>query len=121
VRRPRLALKANEKVAAARGVDVARTKLYAFAIASFVAGLGGSLLAYQQTLAAPDIYSTFVPLTANISIGVGALSYARQFNLAVVADRELCRDVDVFVDGVRRSLAALEAEPFPRSPRSPAP
>jgi diacylglycerol O-acyltransferase / wax synthase len=62
-----------------------------------------------------------VPLTANVSIGVGALSYARQFNLAVVADRELCRDVDVFVDGVRRSLAALEAEPFPRSPRSPAP
>ncbi len=51
-----------------------------------------------------------VPLTANISIGVGALSYARQFNLAVVADRELCRDVEVFVDGVRRSLAVLEAE-----------
>jgi hypothetical protein len=59
-----------------------------------------------------------VPLTANISIGVGALSYARQFNLAVVADRELCRDVEVFVDGVRRSLAALQAESFPRSPRS---
>jgi diacylglycerol O-acyltransferase / wax synthase len=54
-----------------------------------------------------------VPLTANISIGVGALSYARQFNLAVVADRELCQDVEVFVDGVRRSLAALEGESFP--------
>jgi diacylglycerol O-acyltransferase / wax synthase len=62
-----------------------------------------------------------VPLTANISIGVGALSYARQFNLAVVADRELCRDVEVFVHGVRRSLAALEAESSPRSPRSRAP
>jgi diacylglycerol O-acyltransferase len=54
-----------------------------------------------------------VPLTANISIGVGALSYARQFNLAVVADRELCPDVEVFADGVRRCLAALEAEPLP--------
>jgi hypothetical protein len=49
-----------------------------------------------------------VPLTANISIGVGALSYARQFNLAVVADRDLCPDLEVFVDAARRSLDALE-------------
>jgi hypothetical protein len=49
-----------------------------------------------------------VPLTANVSIGVGALSYAGQFNLAVIGDRDLCPDLDVFVDGVRRSLRALE-------------
>jgi hypothetical protein len=48
-----------------------------------------------------------IPLTANLSIGVGALSYAGQFNLTVVADRELCPDLEVFVEGVRRSLAAL--------------
>jgi diacylglycerol O-acyltransferase / wax synthase len=48
-----------------------------------------------------------VPITANISIGVGALSYAEQFNITVVADRDLCTDVDVFVDGVGRSLHAL--------------
>ena len=48
-----------------------------------------------------------VPITANISIGVGALSYAGQFNVTVVADRELCPDLEVFVDGVRRSLDAL--------------
>jgi diacylglycerol O-acyltransferase / wax synthase len=54
-----------------------------------------------------------VPLTANISIGVGALSYGRQFNLAVVADRDLCPDLEVFVDGARRSLDALERRVAP--------
>jgi WS/DGAT/MGAT family acyltransferase len=49
-----------------------------------------------------------VPLSANISIGVGALSYTGQFNLAVVADRELCPDLEVFVDGVRGSLEVQE-------------
>jgi diacylglycerol O-acyltransferase / wax synthase len=49
-----------------------------------------------------------VPITANISIGVGALSYADQFNVTVVADRELCPDLEVFVAGLQRSLEALE-------------
>jgi ABC-type branched-subunit amino acid transport system ATPase component/branched-subunit amino acid ABC-type transport system permease component len=44
-----LAVRANERSAAASGVNVVRTKLVAFAIASFVAGIGGALLAYQQT------------------------------------------------------------------------
>jgi diacylglycerol O-acyltransferase len=48
-----------------------------------------------------------VPITANISIGVGVLSYGDQFNITVVADRDLCTDLDVFVDGVRASLDAL--------------
>jgi diacylglycerol O-acyltransferase / wax synthase len=48
-----------------------------------------------------------VPITANISIGVGALSYAGQFNITVVADQQLCPDLEIFVDGVRRSLDRL--------------
>jgi diacylglycerol O-acyltransferase len=48
-----------------------------------------------------------VPITGNISIGVGALSYAGQFNITLVADREICRDLEAFVDAVRRSLDAL--------------
>jgi ABC-type branched-subunit amino acid transport system ATPase component/ABC-type branched-subunit amino acid transport system permease subunit len=43
-----LAVRANERSAAAAGIDVVRTKLAAFAIAAFIAGLGGSLLAYRQ-------------------------------------------------------------------------
>jgi branched-chain amino acid transport system permease protein len=42
-----LAVRSNEAAAAAAGIDVVRVKLTAFAIASFIAGLGGALLAYQ--------------------------------------------------------------------------
>ncbi|GAA3703013.1 ABC transporter permease subunit [Gordonia hankookensis] len=44
-----LAVRANERSAAASGVDVVRIKLLAFAIGAFIAGLGGCLFAYQQT------------------------------------------------------------------------
>jgi ABC-type branched-subunit amino acid transport system ATPase component/branched-subunit amino acid ABC-type transport system permease component len=43
-----LAVRANEKSAGAAGIDVVRVKLAAFAIGAFIAGLGGSLLAYRQ-------------------------------------------------------------------------
>lgn len=55
-----LAVRANERSAAASGVDVSRTKLYAFAIGAFIAGLCGSLLGYQQTLATPEPFGVFV-------------------------------------------------------------
>lgn len=48
-----------------------------------------------------------VPIMGNLTLGIGALSYAGQFNLAAVADRAACPDVEVFVDGARRSLDAL--------------
>lgn len=44
-----LAVRANERSAVASGVDVVRIKLLAFGIGAFIAGLGGCLLAYQQT------------------------------------------------------------------------
>jgi ABC-type branched-subunit amino acid transport system ATPase component/branched-subunit amino acid ABC-type transport system permease component len=44
-----LAVRANERSAAASGVNVTATKLAAFGIGAFIAGLGGTLLAYQQT------------------------------------------------------------------------
>ncbi len=42
-----LAVRADERSAAASGINVVRVKLIGFAIAAFIAGLGGSLLAYQ--------------------------------------------------------------------------
>jgi sulfate-transporting ATPase len=44
-----LAVKANERSAAAAGISVVRIKLVGFAIGAFIAGLGGCLLAYKQT------------------------------------------------------------------------
>lgn len=44
-----LAVRANERAAAAAGVDVPRTKLLAFALGSGIAGIGGVLLGVQQS------------------------------------------------------------------------
>jgi ABC-type branched-subunit amino acid transport system permease subunit len=44
-----LAVKADERSAAAAGINVARVKLTGFAIGAFIAGLGGCLLAYQAS------------------------------------------------------------------------
>ena len=43
--RKMLAIRGNERAAAAAGIAVSRTKLQAFAFSSFIAGLGGTLLA----------------------------------------------------------------------------
>jgi branched-chain amino acid transport system permease protein len=48
VGRRMLVVRANERAAAASGVDVARTKVLAAAIASFVAGVAGVMFAYKS-------------------------------------------------------------------------
>ena len=53
-----LAVRANERSAAGIGVNVVRVKIASFAVASFIAGIGGSLLAYRQGLV------TFTSFTA---------------------------------------------------------
>ena len=50
-------------------------------------------------------------LIGNVSLGVGALSYAGQFNIMAVADRDSYPDIDVFAAGVRDELLALAAAP----------
>lgn len=52
-----LAVRANERSAAAAGINVTRVKILAFAIAAFIAGLGGALLAYQQQTVTFDSFS----------------------------------------------------------------
>ena len=64
-----LAVRANERSAAASGINVVRTKLVAFAIASFIAGIGGALLAYQQTNV------TFDPFDAVLGLSLFAIAY----------------------------------------------
>ncbi|MGW2048867.1 ABC transporter permease subunit [Streptomyces sp. NPDC001858] len=64
-----LAVRANERSAAAAGIDVARTKIVAFAIGAFVAGLGGALVGYQQTVADAEMF------TAIGGLGLFATAY----------------------------------------------
>jgi ABC-type branched-subunit amino acid transport system ATPase component/ABC-type branched-subunit amino acid transport system permease subunit len=58
-----LAVRANETSAAGLGVNVVRVKVVSFALASFVAGLGGSLLAYRQGVVTFDSYTALGNLT----------------------------------------------------------
>jgi ABC-type branched-subunit amino acid transport system ATPase component/branched-subunit amino acid ABC-type transport system permease component len=57
-----LAVRTNERSAAAAGINVVRTKVSAFAIGSFIAGIGGSLLAYKQGNVTWDTFDVIVGL-----------------------------------------------------------
>jgi ABC-type branched-subunit amino acid transport system ATPase component/branched-subunit amino acid ABC-type transport system permease component len=64
-----LAVRANERSAAGAGINVVRVKILAFAIAAFIAGLGGAMLGYKQG------NLTFDPFDILIGIGVFATAY----------------------------------------------
>ncbi|HEX2498965.1 MAG TPA: wax ester/triacylglycerol synthase family O-acyltransferase [Actinomycetes bacterium] len=70
----------------------------------------------QLYLAGAPLLEVFplVPLIGNVTLGVGALSYAGQFNLTVVADEAACPDVEIFAAGVAAELRSLTAS-LPRS------
>jgi ABC-type branched-subunit amino acid transport system ATPase component/branched-subunit amino acid ABC-type transport system permease component len=55
-----LAVRANERSAAGAGVNVVRVKILAFGIGAFIAGLGGSLLAYEQSNVTSASFDVFV-------------------------------------------------------------
>jgi diacylglycerol O-acyltransferase / wax synthase len=54
-----------------------------------------------------------VPVAGTMTIGVGALTYAGQFNITVVADHDACPDLAVFADGVRDALQTLATSRTP--------
>ncbi|MGE3619442.1 MAG: hypothetical protein AB7L84_03175 [Acidimicrobiia bacterium] len=68
-----LTVRENERAAAAAGVDVRTVKLQAFAISAFVAGLGGSLLAYQARVFAYERFSVFESLFLFVNAYIGGV------------------------------------------------
>ena len=72
-----LAVRANEQAAAAAGINVAAAKLSSFAISAFLAGLGGTLLAYQRLTLSADSFGVFNSLSLlalTYLAGIAALS-----------------------------------------------
>jgi branched-chain amino acid transport system permease protein len=72
-------LREDEDAAALSGVRVARTQVLAFSVSAACAGLGGALLAWVNSLAAPGAF----PLTLSLSLltaavlgGLGSLAGA---------------------------------------------
>ena len=48
-----------------------------------------------------------MPTMGNLTLVVGALSYAGQLTITAVADAQHCADVEVFIQGVRAALDDL--------------
>ena len=69
-----LAVRANERSAAGAGIDVVRVKLIAFAIGSFIAGLGGSMIAYFNGNVTFDAFTTFVGLGVFATAYIGGIT-----------------------------------------------
>jgi sulfate-transporting ATPase len=72
-----LAVRADERSAAAAGINVVKVKLIGFAIAAFIAGLGGSLLAYQLgnvTFQDFDAYLGLVTFSVVVVAGITSVS-----------------------------------------------
>ncbi len=59
-----LAVRSNERAAAAAGVNVVQAKLTAAAVSSALAGLGGVLLAYQRQIVSVSSFIVFASLVA---------------------------------------------------------
>jgi hypothetical protein len=51
-----------------------------------------------------------LPLIGRVSLGIGALSYAGQFNIAAVADSASNPDIGIFAGGLRNDLHSLEVK-----------
>jgi sulfate-transporting ATPase len=70
-----IAIRDNERAAASLGVSVVRAKLYAFALGSAIAALGGILIAFRSTAI---VYSTFDPFQSIYVVAyavIGGIGY----------------------------------------------
>ena len=82
-----LAVRSNERAAAAVGVNVARTKLIAFGISAFLAGVAGVLYAYNYGSVSADSYTLALGLSFIafvLMFGVGSVSGASAAALGAV-------------------------------------
>jgi branched-chain amino acid transport system permease protein len=59
-----LAVRSNERAAAAVGINNTRVKMMMFALSAFIAGMGGSLIAYRFGAVSDLSYGTIASLTA---------------------------------------------------------
>jgi ABC-type branched-subunit amino acid transport system permease subunit len=72
-----IAVRGNERAAAALGIKVSWTKLYAFAVATLIASIGASLLVFQQS---PVVFNNgqidpFQSVTITIDAVLGGIGY----------------------------------------------
>lgn len=69
-----LAVRSNERAAASVGIDVARTKMWAFALSAFLAGIAGALLAYSRGTVSAGGFNFFTGLTYLLYAFLGGIT-----------------------------------------------
>ena len=70
-----LAVRANELAASSMGINVVMTKIWAFAISSFIAGVAGVLLLYQGTYSDFSIFDVFTSINVVVWTVIGGVGY----------------------------------------------
>jgi branched-chain amino acid transport system permease protein len=69
-----LAMRGNERAARASGMNVTAVKLQAYAISSFIAGIGGCLIAYRFGRVSDSSFGTFASLAAIAVAYIGGVT-----------------------------------------------
>lgn len=77
-----LAVRSNERAAAAAGIDVTRSKVGAFAVSSFLAGLAGVFLAYSTSTLST---SSFMVIAALVALALTYLGGIASIGGALIA------------------------------------
>jgi len=72
--RQMLAVRSSERAAAAAGLNTARVKLIGATISSFLAGIGGTLMGYQQGQLSFETFSVFTSLVLLAVVYIGGVS-----------------------------------------------
>jgi ABC-type branched-subunit amino acid transport system permease subunit len=84
-----VAVRSNERAAASVGIRVAPAKLYVFALSSFIAGIGGALLAYDQgtvSSASFGVQTSLTLLAIAYVAGIGRIAGAVIAGLMFASD-----------------------------------
>jgi ABC-type branched-subunit amino acid transport system ATPase component/branched-subunit amino acid ABC-type transport system permease component len=69
-----VAVRANERSAAAAGVNVFQVKIMAFAISSFIAGIGGTMLAYRYESITDAQFAPLIGLTVFATVYLAGIT-----------------------------------------------
>lgn len=115
-----LALRANERAATSVGTNVARAKLEAYAVAGFIAGIGGTLLAYRRELVTTSsfgVLDSVVVLATTYIAGVaaplgallaGVLAAGGLLTVALEEFRSGSTDAQLAVNGILLVIVAIK-------------
>ena len=110
--RAMVAVRDDSLAAASRGVKVFKTRLTAFVVSAFFAGVGGSLLAHQITAVSPSTFSfdvTFLIIIMLVIGGMGSVTGSVVGAVIMTIVPVILRDIERDLDLVGASQLVIAA------------